>query len=173
LAVALVTTGRHADTVHTTKQDVARRSPLTPTDVSAGMFQPFSAPPPNFPLIMTACLRKWPSQSPRSSLNREYICTQHRPHHCPRTHCTHKKCPSTPLLGSYHVCLTIHGCVHCTKVVQSSRSSRTSTSDTLSAEHFRKSRHFGGRARNQRHLPPRFRLAPPLMVTQRHLRAGS
>jgi hypothetical protein len=92
---------------------------------------------------------------------------------CPRTQCTHKKCPSTPLLGSHHVYLTIHGCAHQTKVVQSSKCSRTSTSDTLSAEHPRKSRHFGGRARNQRHLPPQFRLAPPLMVTRRHLRASS
>jgi hypothetical protein len=73
-----------------------------------------------------------------------------------------QKCPFTPLLGSHRVQLTIHGYVHQTKVEESSRSPRTSTSDTLSAEHFRKSRHFGGPARNQRHLPPRFRLVPPL-----------
>jgi hypothetical protein len=49
----------------------------------------------------------------------------------------------------YGINLTIHGCVHQTKVLESSGSPRTSTADTLSAEHFRKSRHFGGPARNQ------------------------
>jgi hypothetical protein len=92
---------------------------------------------------------------------------------CPRTQCTHKKCPSIPLLGSHHVHLTFHGCVHRTKVEESSRSSRTSTSDTPRAEHFRKSRHFGSPARNQRHLPPGFQVTLSSMVAYRHLHASS
>jgi hypothetical protein len=88
----------------------------------------------------------------------------------PRTQCTPKKCPFTPPPGSHRVHLTIDGFVHQTEVEQISRISRTSTSGTLPAEHYRKNRHFGGPARSQRDSPPRFQLAPSLIATLRHLR---